>query len=94
MDMIQCQRDKFKWRAILVAPIAYSQYTEERRKAPERLYKIDPDLLPNKGDLVVQDMTDYGKLKVAGNFKIEVIVLFLFFSHTLLGLNNVSEHSF
>ncbi|XP_034251738.1 probable RNA helicase armi [Thrips palmi] len=79
MEIIECDMDiddmRFSWRAISVSPVHLNEQYEEKIREPQRVFhRIDPELLKNKGSLVVMENTNFGALPSDGNFKIEIVV--------------------
>jgi len=77
MEIIECDKDvgrvKFVWRAISVQPVSLNEHYEENVRQPQRIFhRIDPELLKDKGSLIVMENTNFGALPADGNFKMEV----------------------
>lgn len=81
VEAIECERPArgndpaFRWRALSVRPINLTQHFDEDIRAPRKFYHVmDPDLLQNKGNIVVQEMTDFGRFPTSGNFEIGISI--------------------
>lgn len=62
MTVMECDKRPFEWRAINVLTSDRSHQREGRvERSPKKTYHaMDPDLMRNKGDINVQENTDYG----------------------------------
>lgn len=79
VDAILCkktmQRKEFNWRALSVVPCHVYQEHDVQRKKPQKLIRVDPKLLENKGNIIVQENTDFGPLPADNDsFKIRICV--------------------
>lgn len=74
VEAIEFERIGYDWRAISVRPDTICQRDESEAVHRKSFYRIDPDLLLNKGNIVVQENTQFGALPASDQYKIEVSV--------------------
>lgn len=79
MEIIECdkeiRKEKVIWRAVKLHPISFTEQYEENVRQPQRIFhRIDPDLLQDKGSLVVMENTNFGALSTDSKQKIEIYV--------------------
>ncbi|KAK3913005.1 putative RNA helicase armi [Frankliniella fusca] len=72
VEAIESDRDGYNWRAISVRPDTICQRNENDLVTRKPYIRIDPDLLPNKGNILVQENTHFGALPASDTYTIEV----------------------